>query len=224
MLRAEKIVRSQLELAEPGFQFPQSLKLPIRTIDCKLSAALGQHKSGNSALMQTMNDEAEGQVPRQTVCGCGLTAPATGGPTHRYIVSTPECWATYGRVLARQYENYAALGGIHQMTVDAYAVHHPWRQPAKSLVGHLLSLYITVGLGRDAVAARDVLRRFVESGPMFLHLSPPRDLGPLTVRDVAEARSFDQHITAVNAWAKQLWEAWSDSHELIVDLAIGRSR
>lgn len=37
--------------------------------------------------------------------GCGLMTAVQDGPTHPYVVSSPGCWAIYGEVLAREYQN-----------------------------------------------------------------------------------------------------------------------
>ena len=46
------------------------------------------------------------------------------GPTHPYYGCSPACWARYGEVLAREFQDPAYFG-LHQLTVDAYAVQHP---------------------------------------------------------------------------------------------------
>jgi len=45
------------------------------------------------------------------------------GPTHAHIGATASCWALYGEVLAREFEN-PDLFAIHQLAVDACAVQH----------------------------------------------------------------------------------------------------
>lgn len=158
----------------------------------------------------------------QTTCiGCGITLPEAGGPTHRYIVSSPECWNLFGRVLAREYENPVLFGAVHQLTVDTYAVQHPVDHPPKSLVSHLVSLYTTMELGLGQFDGRAALLRFVNSRSEFPHLDPPADLGPVTVLDVANAGTQEEHIDAVRRWARQVWGAWSHQHGLIASLAKG---
>ena len=64
------------------------------------------------------------------------------GPTHRYMQSTPGCWAAFGRVLAREYEDQRYFE-VHRLTVDAYAVQHPGipgRQSIQSVAFHLVRL------------------------------------------------------------------------------------
>ena len=64
--------------------------------------------------------------------GCGIALPAVTGPVHRYMVSSPACWAAYGAVLAREYGNpkYARL---RRLTVDTYAVQHPGTESQQSI-------------------------------------------------------------------------------------------
>jgi len=47
--------------------------------------------------------------------GCGGTFPLLGGPVHRYMESSPGCWAAYGVVLAREYSDPAC---------QAWSTHH----------------------------------------------------------------------------------------------------
>lgn len=53
--------------------------------------------------------------------GCGGVFAEIQGPTHRYLESSPGCWAAYGEVLAREYSDPAYFQ-VHRLTVDAYAV------------------------------------------------------------------------------------------------------
>lgn len=46
------------------------------------------------------------------------------GPTHEYMQSTPGCWASLGRVLAREYEGRGHIA-VHRLAVDPDAVQHP---------------------------------------------------------------------------------------------------
>lgn len=157
-----------------------------------------------------------------TRCSCGAKLPRSNSrATHRYIVSTPECWACYGVVLAREYEDPALFGAVHQLTVDAYAAQHPADQPPKSLLCHLVGLQAAIACGHDQTAAREALKAFVENRATFPMLAAPIDLGPLTVVDVADARTPQWHCDIVRRWASQVWLAWSDQHAAIAALRAG---
>jgi hypothetical protein len=155
-------------------------------------------------------------------CACGAVLPRCKvRATHRYIVSTPECWGKFGEVLAREYESAALFGAVHQLTVDTYAAQHPLGQPAKSLDAHLASLCAL--LERASYPDRpEALGRFVQGRTWFPELPVPADLGPLTVADVAVA-SLDEHCDMVRRWARQVWSAWSDSRATIAAMLDGRA-
>ncbi|MFC7642293.1 DUF5946 family protein [Streptosporangium lutulentum] len=59
-----------------------------------------------------------------TTCpGCGLVAPATGGPLPDERRASAECWERYGELLARSY-TIAEYRHVHQLIVDAYIAQH----------------------------------------------------------------------------------------------------
>jgi len=157
-----------------------------------------------------------------SLCQCGAVLPPCGGPTHRYIVSTPECWALYWEVLAREYQDPALFAEVHQLTVDAYAAQHPLQQPAKSLAAHLISLYALVDQGKDHKAGIEVKKALLEGRNVFPEFCSPKVLGSTTVVEVASAKSGQQHRDLVHKWAAQVWSAWNDQHASIAALAEGR--
>ncbi len=149
-------------------------------------------------------------------CPCSGTFPrAESTTTHRYIRSAPECWAAFGEVLAREYENPVLFGAVHQLTVDTYAAQHPEKQPPKSLVSHLVSLY---SIFECNAAGPATIKSFVESCREFPVLVPPANLGPLTVADVAATQTPDAHRDTVRRWARQVWDTWSGEHARIAAL------
>jgi Family of unknown function (DUF5946) len=155
-------------------------------------------------------------------CACGALLPrAEVRATHRYILSTPECWGKFGEVLAREFENGALFAAVHQLTVDTYAAQHPLGQPAKSLDAHLASLCALLERG-SPTSRPEALKPFIQSRTSFPALRVPADLGPLTVANVAAA-SLDEHCEMVHRWARQVWSAWRDSHATIAALLDGRA-
>lgn len=158
---------------------------------------------------QSRSDSREQPCP-----GCGAVVPVTDGPTHPYMLSSPGCWAVYGEVLAREYQNPAFMAR-HQLTVDAYAVQHPGEPvPAarRSVLFHLVSLCAVFERGRSPTEANRILQRLggLDLDPEWL--APPDDLGSITVLDVVEARGFEDHLAAVERWARSAWGAWSAHH------------
>ena len=148
--------------------------------------------------------------------GCGVELPAFAGPVHRYMESSPSCWAAYGEVLAREY-NDPAFMAAHRLTVDAYAVQHPGRPSPQSIqsVGvHLISLYLVLEEQLSHRAATQLMQRSADR-MHFVWLEPPLDRGERNVTTVVAARSPDEHVRAVQSWAQSVWQAWSQHHSQV---------
>ncbi|MGH2792598.1 MAG: DUF5946 family protein [Actinomycetota bacterium] len=152
-----------------------------------------------------------------TACpGCGLVLPSTTGPTHPYIGSSPGCWALFGEILAREF-NDPAYFRLHQVTVDTYAVQHPGvpeRRSIQSVGLHLMTLCLVLEDGADPAAGPKLHKRMV-TRPTFHWLTPPEPIGSMTVEDVLEAQSASQHEELVESWARDVWDAWSPHHNTI---------
>jgi hypothetical protein len=143
--------------------------------------------------------------------GCGGSFPAIEGPTHRYMESSPGCWAAYCEVLAREYSN-PVYGRLHRLTVDAYAVQHPGQpnpQAIQSVAIHLVSLCLVLERGRPAEEARQALSIAAGRKGRYFRLSRPVVMGPITVADVRAAQSPEAHLACVRRWAESAWQAWT---------------
>lgn len=137
--------------------------------------------------------------------GCGAVLPRSDGPAHEYIGASPACWAVYGTVLAKEYEN-ADYWPVHGYTVDAYAAQHPGenaRRQRQSVALHLVALCLAFEHGLDArelVRARGALADLRRDWPW---LDPPSPTGwRLTVHDVARAAGATEHRALVLAWGR----------------------
>lgn len=149
--------------------------------------------------------------------GCGGLFPDINGPMHRYMESTPGCWAAYGEVLARQYNDarYAIAG---QMTVDAYAVQHPGTpspQSIQSVALHLMSLCLTFEHGVATADATQLVAQMANDKRSFVWLRPPASVGDVNVAHVHAAATAAEHVERVRQWAASAWRAWSAHHATI---------
>ncbi len=158
--------------------------------------------------------------------GCGALVPAGDGPTHRYIGASPGCWAIYGEVLAREYDDirYARL---HQVTVDAYAAQHPGvpsPQSIQSVTLHLVSLCVVMELGWPGQDATRVIQRIANQKQAFIWLEPPSALGEMTVWDLHASSDPEDHAQRVRRWGHEVWQAWAPHHATIRPLADGVAR
>jgi hypothetical protein len=139
------------------------------------------------------------------------------GPTHAYMASTPGCWAAFGRVLAREYEDQR-LFSVHRLTVDAYAVQHPGvpsRQSIQSVGVHLVRLCLFLERGLSASKANDAMLSAAKHKAQYHWLEPPVSLGVHTVADVEATLGVQAHEAAVRAWAAQMWAVWSHHHPIV---------
>jgi hypothetical protein len=149
--------------------------------------------------------------------GCGGHFPETDGPTHRYLGSSPGCWACFGDVLAREYSDLR-YHAVHRLTVDAYAVQHPGEpspQTIRSVALHLMSLCAVLEQGATMHEATGVLQAAARDKERFVWLPPPASMGPMTVADVHKATDPQEHARLVRAWAASAWSAWAVHHEQV---------
>lgn len=149
-------------------------------------------------------------------CGLVLAVPPDGsGATHAYLGASPECWALYGELLAREYGE-RAYPPLHVLTVDAYAVQHPGRperRARQSVAVHLMRLCLVLERGADPVFAKRMMSR--ATGGDYPWLEPPEPNGSITVRDPLGAEGADEHARQVERWARDVWEAWSVHHATV---------
>lgn len=142
--------------------------------------------------------------------------PDIDGPSHAHMPAAPGCWALYGDVLAREYED-RAWAGEHRLAVDAYAVQHagsPDRRNRQSVAIHLMSLCLVLERGGDHERARRVLSSAARGAREWPPLAPPGSFA-VTVADVRAAGSAAEHLELVRRWAAAAWSAWAREHDRV---------
>jgi hypothetical protein len=155
-------------------------------------------------------------MPESACPGCGVELPVHEGPVHRYMASSPACWAKYGELLTREYSDPAYFRA-HRLTVDSYAVQHPGQpspQSIQSVAVHLMALHVILELGFDDDRARTLLRTAADHG-RFVWLEPPTVRPVATVLHPLAADSAEAHAVAVREWALAAWATWHDHQERI---------
>lgn len=156
----------------------------------------------------------------QDYCCCGLKNDIDYGPVHKYLASSPSCWAKFGEVLAREYENHEYMS-VHALTVDAYALQHPGQdnpQTRNSANVHLGSLYGYFKLGKSVGELSDIKQALTKQKTVFTWLKPPDDLTEITVADVLAANTASEHCDMVKKWAAYIFNRWEMHHPVIADL------
>jgi hypothetical protein len=155
--------------------------------------------------------------PLVACVGCGGLVPDIDGPTHRYLESSPGCWAIY---TALPYGGKA--GAAHQpyasMMVDAYAVQHPGRPGRSSTPSvwiHLAAMHLVLRRGWPADRLMEIRRTMADAFDDWRWLPPPPSMGPVTAVDVASAPA-DEVAERVRAWVEGASAAWAD-HEADIE-------
>ena len=150
--------------------------------------------------------------------GCGALVEDSGGATHKYIGAVAGCWAIFGEILAKEYNNPSYFYPAHRLTVDAYAVQHPGvpgRQSTQSVYVHLAGLYLTLEENFDVQKIPKIMSALTEQSESFAWLEPPVLNGTITVVDVVKAKNAEEHQETVKKWAGDVWNAWQAHHEKI---------
>ena len=165
--------------------------------------------------------QAEGRArPAQSACpGCGLVLPARGGPVHAFVGASPACWERYGRLSRTMPSAQETPTRLRRLIADTYAVQHPGarqRRAIQSVAVHLMGLCVL--LERDGEARRPVpeLGRTPPPRRLVLRwLEPPVPNGSLTIADALGDEDDDARAADVEAWARDVWAAWSPHHATV---------
>lgn len=150
------------------------------------------------------------QVEYELCSGCGLRTEKSGGAVHKYLKSSPGCWANYGDVLVREYEK-DEYWVVHELTVDAYALQHSGKkcpQTISSATVHLASLYSYFERGKRLNELHGVKKKIVKRKNSFIWLEPPEDLTAITVADILESKTASQHCLKIMEWAEYIFRKW----------------
>ena len=158
--------------------------------------------------------------------GCGGLVPDIDGPSHRYMLASPGCWAAYGGLLG------GALAGVEipepfgSLTVDAYAVQHPGvpnPQATQSVWVHLVALHLALDERWPSSQLVRIRRFGADRSADLRWLTPPTSMGPVTAIDIAESAP-GKAADGVRAWVQGAWAAWNDQHALVRHRAVNLVR
>lgn len=141
---------------------------------------------------------------------CPLCGAETGG--------IDDCRGTYfGDVLAREYSSPSGYGRAHLLTVDSYALQHSEDHGPRSNALHLVRLGWLLNGGEADISQKNkgpipyIMESYYREFP---YLRPPTAArrGDLTIMDLYNARSVEEHITLSYKWARSVWDAYEAHH------------
>jgi hypothetical protein len=151
-----------------------------------------------------------------TCPGCGVVLPGSGEPWEQRSLASEACHALYGEVAGYESEHVVELGRWHQLLVDTYAAQHAG--PLTPRIGTafaLIGLQLTLEDGLDGLRVREAHQRLAAASKDWPTFSPPASRGRLTIFDLAMARSPEDHVARLRAWAAAVWAAWAGSHDAV---------
>lgn len=151
--------------------------------------------------------------------GCGGIVPDIDGPSHRYMLAAPGCWAAYTDLLAAPSPDGAvSVAGSHEaLIVDAYAVQHPGSpnpQAIQSVWVHLIALHLVLDVGWPTSQLVRIRRAGAAGSAGWAWLEPPSAMGPVTAVDVATAEPGARAET-IRRWVEGAWAAWDGQHDRV---------
>jgi hypothetical protein len=129
------------------------------------------------------------------------------------------CLQIFEEILAREFSDYR-YGKIHRLTVDAYSLQHPeaYMRSAKSFAAHLTGMCAALEY-EDTAALNRAVQKWLSANPKIdkpVHL--PDQRGTLTITYLHSASDVDEHKRSVREWARDVWSAWSEHHDLAREL------
>jgi hypothetical protein len=143
---------------------------------------------------------------QDAVCeDCG--APVPGGKSG--------CQKLFDEVIAREFGDYR-YGRSHRLTVDVYSLQHPepYMRSGKSFAAHLTGICAALETEKSAAINRAVQQWLNGNPAIDKPAQLPQARGALTIAYVHGAATAEEHKGRVWEWARSVWEAWSDYHDL----------
>ncbi len=125
------------------------------------------------------------------------------------------CLKLFEEIIAREFSDYR-YGRTHRLTVDAYSLQHPdkYMRSGKSFAAHLTGMCAALEQ-EDAAALNQTIQKWLSTNPQIdkpAHL--PERRGDLTITYISSASDADEHVNRVKEWARDVWVAWREHHDL----------
>ena len=156
---------------------------------------------------------------RWSACpGWGVTLPGSAD-LHGRSNASEACWQLNGEVAAHEAAHVAALGRLHQLTVDTYAAQHAGGSAARIGVAFaVIGLRLSLDEGWSGEEVRDAHQYLGANFKAWPEFAQPAERTWMTVYDVALATSPDERARLVHRWAAEVWAAWEPVREDVVTL------
>jgi hypothetical protein len=125
------------------------------------------------------------------------------------------CLKIFEEVIAREFSDYR-YGKIHRLTVDAYSLQHPdeYMRSGKSFAAHLTGMCSALE-SEDSFSVNRIVQEWLSLNPQIEKPAQlPQRRGDLTITYIHSAPNAEDHSRRVQEWARDVWAAWLEHHEL----------
>ncbi len=149
--------------------------------------------------------------------GCKAMVMDIELPAHRYLGTIPGCWNIYRKVISQDNLKDESTS-IRQLIVAAYFAQHPGKESVittQSLAIHLIRLYFFFELNQSLDKLTLETQKAFTNSSDYHWLTPPSNLGRVTIVDVFKSSNTEVLEDKVLVWAETTWHAWSKYHPII---------
>ena len=141
------------------------------------------------------------------------------GVTHAYMSFSPACWARYGEILAREFNDEGYFHS-HRLLVDACCGQHSVgsdRRARQSLHVHLAALMLRF---EDAAGKADIVAFLSKAARKkdFAALPMPEENRSVSIGEIFAASNAIEHGVAVKKYARDVFDAWKVHHPVFRSL------
>lgn len=129
------------------------------------------------------------------------------------------CRNMFEEIIAREFSDYR-YGRVHRLTVDAYSMQHPdaYMRSGKSFAAHLTGVCAAIEFA-DPHELNRAVQAWASRNPQIDkpdHI--PERRGSLTVAYIHSSPDAETHVGRVGEWARDVWNAWAEHHDLAREL------
>ena len=125
------------------------------------------------------------------------------------------CQRIFEEVLVKDYSDYR-YARLHRLTVDTYCLQHPdsYMRSGKSFAAHLTGMCSALEY-EDSLTINQAVQRWLNGARAIDKPAQlPERHGDLTITYIHSAANAEEHNKRVQEWARSVWGAWSEYHNL----------
>ena len=124
------------------------------------------------------------------------------------------CQTVFDALTVRAYAD-VAYASVRDLAFDTYCMQHleSYCRSAKSYAAHLMRLYCGLEYNGDP-RVYEAIQHWLNGSVKIEKPQVLSHLGTMTVADVRQAQTAEEHARLVRVWAANVWEAYRAQHDL----------